>query len=389
MTTVCVWMALVCPAQSLVVESDFPGGSAEVVEIDQAKRSVRINPADHPQRGWRCWWYFKLEGIQPGETITVDVGDAPWATPDRATFSTDGSHWIHTAPGIRSGKRIVYEQKVDAEQAWFAWGPPFVLEDAHALVREAAKSLPTIKPFTLCMTRENRPTPALRMEPANPEFGIWIQARQHAWESGASWVCKGFVDWVVSDDPRAKILREKATIVVVPIMDVDNVVRGAGGKNEFPQDHNRDWTDKPHWKAVAATQKGIKQLDELGRMHLFVDLHNPSAQDKQPYFYIAPKELLSPAGSHNLNRFLQSAREEITGPLAFRGRIIESGTQYDPKAWKAISKNWVTEHCQDHVVALTLETAWNTPASTTEGYLRIGRELGMAIERYLRQDLQY
>jgi hypothetical protein len=35
-------------------------------------------------------------------------------------------------------------------------------------------------------------------------------------------------------------------------------------------------------------------------------------------------------------------------------------------------------------VALTLETAWNTPQSTQENYQRLGRELGLAVERHLR-----
>jgi len=29
-----------------------------------------------------------------------------------------------------------------------------------------------------------------------------------------------------------------------------------------------------------------------------------------------------------------------------------------------------------------LETAWNTPASTTEGYEAVGRQLGMALARF-------
>ena len=36
-------------------------------------------------------------------------------------------------------------------------------------------------------------------------------------------------------------------------------------------------------------------------------------------------------------------------------------------------------------MAVCLETAWNTPASTAENYLRVGRELGLAIARYLQE----
>jgi len=51
---------------------------------------------------------------------------------------------------------------------------------------------------------------------------------------------------------------------------------------------------------------------------------------------------------------------------------------------KRISKNWVVAHTAGHVVAVTLETAWNTPHSTTAGYQTVGRQLGLAVELYLR-----
>ena len=382
-----VLIALAAPAaEPLVVSTDFPGGSAQVERIEQAQRLIGLTPTPHKDRGWACWWYFKVQGVTPGETITMDVVEAPWATPDRAAFSIDGRTWQHTAPGKREGKRITYRQRINAREAWFAWGPPFVPADAERLVEGAANS-PLAQAFVLCHTRENRVTPAVRIsegkKPAQERSGIWVQARQHAWESGSSWVAKGLVDWLLSDASEAAALRQTAVITVVPIMDIDNVHRGAGGKNQVPQDHNRDWTDEPHWRAVAAAQQEILGMDADGRFDLFIDLHNPGANDREPYFYIPPDELLSDRGRGNLERFLSAARTEMTGPLAFKGRAVVSGAKYDPK-WRAISKNWVAGRCRDHVVSVTLETAWNTPNSTTAGYEQIGRELGQAIERYLR-----
>jgi hypothetical protein len=330
-----------------------------------------------------------VDGITPGDTITLDVGNAPWATPDRASFSTDGRRWRHTRPGVRSGKRISYRQQVDDESAFFAWGPPFTLADAEQLCQRAAARSEKATAFTLCRTRGDRPVPALRVGAPGGStkdcYGIWVQARQHAWESGSSWVCRGFVDWLVSQDERARSLRDRCFITVVPVMDVDNVEIGAGGKQQKPQDHNRDWSDKPHWRSVAAAQREIRLVDEAGRFDLFIDLHNPGAGNRHPYFYVCPRDLLSDTGRRNLDRFLVATKTEMTGPLAFRGHTQESGASYDKSLWKQISKNWVLLHCRDHVVAVTLETAWNTPDSTTDGYLTVGRQLGLAIERYLRQ----
>jgi len=373
----------------LSVAIDFPGGSGDVIEMDQKARLIRLVPTPHKDLGWQCWWYVRVDGITPGETIAVDVGNAPWATPDRASFSVDGRRWIHTSPGTRNGKRITFRQKIDARSVHFAWGPPFTLGDAERLCQRAAARCDGATHITLCRTRGDRPVPALRVGPAagNSEdrYGIWIQARQHAWESGSSWVCRGFVEWLVSDDHRARALRDKCCITVVPVMDVDNVEIGAGGKGQKPQDHNRDWSEKPHWRSVAAAQRDIRRLDGQGRFDLFVDLHNPGAGSRAPYFYVCPRDLRSDIGRRNLDLFLSATKTEMTGPLAFRGHTQESGASYDKKLWKRISKNWVLLNCRDHVVAVTLETAWNTPDSTAEGYLTVGRQLGLAVERYLRK----
>lgn len=378
-------------APRLQVQADFPGGSARVEAIDEETRTIQLVPTPHKDRGWVCWWYCKVIGIRPGETIILDVGGGVWASPDRACFSLDNKQWRHTEPGNRSKERIVYHQRVDAEEAWFAWGPPFVLQHAKVLVEQAVKKNPHTKPFELGKSTEGRRVPGLRIEqpgvPDKDRLGIWVQARQHAWESGSSWVCRGFTDWLLSDDPRAVSLRQKATITIVPIMDVDNVERGAGGKNQKPHDHNRDWGEQPVWPEVQEAMKQITALNQAARFDLFVDLHNPGPGDRQPFFFVPPVEVLSVHGRHNLNVFLDAARREITGPLKLGDKARESGMKYDPN-WQRISGNWVVRHTRGHVVGVCLETAWNTPQSTQENYQRVGKELGLAVERYLREPIR-
>jgi hypothetical protein len=211
---------------------------------------------------------------------------------------------------------------------------------------------------------------------------VWIQARQHAWESGSSWVCRGLAEWVSSGDPRAESLRKRAEITIVPIMDIDRTATGNGGKECQPQDHNRDWTDKPHHGEVAAAQKELKKLGGEKRLALFIDLHNPGPNDKQPFFYCCPEDSLSETGREHLERFLTLCRGEMNGPLALADRPRTSGATYDP-LWKQMSKNWVAAHAPPHAVAVTLETAWNTEHSTTEGYRRVGEQLGQAIAKFL------
>jgi hypothetical protein len=376
-------------AEPLRVCIDFPGGSALVEAIDHEQRVVRIVPTPHKDLGWNCWWHFKLSGIEPGETITLDVGEAPWATPDRASVSTDKQTWTQTQPGRRVGKRIVYEHSVEGREAWFAWGPPFTAENAARLVDEAARSRHATA-VELCRSQCGRGVPALCIEQAGdsaPPHAVVVIARQHAWESGSSWVCRGLVEWLVSDDERAAALRRKTSVFVVPVIDVDNVTKGAGGKEQKPHDHNRDWSDDPHFPAVRAMTELIRKLDAEGRLDVFVDLHNPGAGDQQPFFFVAPRQLVSPLGQRNLEWFLQAAAAEIAGPPKLSDRVRESNRNYDQR-WQRIGKNWVAANTRPHCVAVTLETPWNTPHGTPEGYRTVGRQLGLTLERYLRGDVR-
>lgn len=69
---------------------------------------------------------------------------------------------------------------------------------------------------------------------------IWFQVRQHAWESGSSWVADGLARYAASAAGISTLL-SVADVVVTPIVDVDNVVVGGAGKDQEPVDFNRDW----------------------------------------------------------------------------------------------------------------------------------------------------
>ena len=211
---------------------------------------------------------------------------------------------------------MLYEIKPPTATLLVAWGPPYTPSRAARFAHEAASASANAMEMELCKSGEGRGVPMLFISEgdrgATQRFGIWVQARQHAWECGSSWVCEGFAEWLLGDDPAAQWLRQNAEIYIVPIMDVDNCATGNGGKDAVPQDHNRDWSDKPHWKEVAAAQKEVAALAAAERMDVFLDLHNPSPSDKKAFFYDAPPSLYTPQTSANRDRFFKLALEEIT-----------------------------------------------------------------------------
>lgn len=387
----CAWGQDRTAATTLSVSADFDGGCALVESIDQQARVISFKPDAYPDEGWAYWWYLRVDGIQPGETLTLKVAGkhGRFAHPEQAHFSLDGKSWMQTPVGVRDRERITYRVKVDAETAWFAWGPPFLPSDAATLVERLAAAAPFAEAFELTESREGRSVPGLRFSAGaaagTPRYGIWIQARQHAWECGGSWVARGLGEWLVSDDPRARTLLEKADIVVVPLMDVDSVAMGSGGKMQKPRDHNRDWDAAPHWPEVRAAKAEIDRMHAKTGVDLFVDLHSPGMYDPESFYLTSARAVGNERDRRNLNRFLDASRAEMTGPLNLRAEHKVADGMYT-SGWQAMSQNWVTARTKRQALSFTLEAAWNNPGSTPDGYMALGRQLGLAIERYLRQN---
>jgi len=388
----------------LQVRSDFPGGSAKVLKLDPASNTVGITPAGDPKRGWPCWWYFRLDNVDTGKPVVLEVtanqgvvrnGDsdqtrklpAAYSLPEYAAYSTDGTNWEHTARGEKQGARSIYRIEASTSTLWLAWGPPFTLKDADQLIQRTCDLCPDAKSFVLAHTRGDRPVPGVRVaQPGaakGPRFTVWIQARQHAWESGSSWVARGFLEWLASNDPAAASLRRKADIVVIPIMDVDSVEEGQGGKEQVPHDQDEDWHPNPYFPEVAAGMKSLYALAQADRLDLLLDLHNPGYSARDMDFYIAPTPLLPPERVANEQNFFNIVKEQMTGAIKFNGRIGPDSDTYDPVMNKCVDA-WVAAQSQPHVVSLTMEIPWNLSASTAAGYLQVGAQLGRSIDRYLQ-----
>ena len=103
------------------VNTNFLGSSGDIVFLDGKAQRISLNPTKCPNRGWRCWWYVRVTGIRAGEVLGLEVGDAPWATPNHASFSMDrGETWQQTSRGKRCKNRMEYHFKVDSDSVLVA-----------------------------------------------------------------------------------------------------------------------------------------------------------------------------------------------------------------------------------------------------------------------------
>jgi hypothetical protein len=163
-------------------------------------------------------------------------------------------------------------------------------------------------------------------------------------------------------------------------MDVDHVATGDGGKAALPQDHNRDWSESPHWPEVAAVQQRIRQLAAQGRLAVFLDLHNPSPAATLETFYVQHPPYIAAAAAAGQERFLDGARREF-GQIRFIEEKPNSSEAVP--VWRRISAPWVSGSGNPATVSLTIETPWNTPDGTIDGYRRAGEKLGRVLAGFI------
>ncbi len=260
---------------------------------------------------------------------------------------------------------------------------------SQELVSRLAEQSPNAEARELCQSREGRAVPMLVVRegdrPTSDRKGVWVQARQHAWESGSSWVAQGFAEWLTSDDEQAIWLRQHAEVHVVPVMDVDNTATGNGGKDAAPHDHNRDWSDKPHWNEVAAAQQIVRKWVAEDRMDIFLDIHNPGRGDPT-FFYALDPTLLSEEKVARRDRFIREMCDEIermTVEVPLQRQPNKTGPHYHP-LWRHMATTAVNLNSNPGTVSLCLEAGWNHENATSATYREMGVALGKTVARQLR-----
>ena len=84
-------------------------------------------------------------------------------------------------------------------------------------------------------------TNRLTYEEDKKKQGVVISSRIHPGESNASWMMKGVIDFLVSNDPQAITLRDKYVFKVIPMLNPDGVINGNYRCSLAGCDLNRRW----------------------------------------------------------------------------------------------------------------------------------------------------
>ncbi|GFS24864.1 cytosolic carboxypeptidase 2 [Elysia marginata] len=107
---------------------------------------------------------------------------------------------------------------------------------------------------------------------------VVVTSRVHPGESNASWMMKGFLDFVTGSSPDAKLLRDTFIFKVVPMLNPDGVVVGNYRCSLAGRDLNRNYKTslKDAYPSVYHTKSLIRKLLMERSIIVYCDLHGHS-----------------------------------------------------------------------------------------------------------------
>lgn len=204
------------------------------------------------------WFFFRMDDVA-GRELTLhftsfkgEYNDKPAAAPAgawyRPVFSEDGEHWQHfpAATWEVDKDELTLTVKPRGNTVWLAHIQPYPYARARELIAEVTR-LPHARAEVIGQSVLGRDLHLVTVTNfAKPDAGkkiIWMQARQHAWEAGTSFLLEGALRFVTSNDPAAQKLRDENVFLFVPLINPDSVVRGEVRFNANGFDPNRQWDE--------------------------------------------------------------------------------------------------------------------------------------------------
>ena len=230
---------------TISISSGFDSGNIRTLSITDTPGGARAEleiVTDH-QSDFYQWFHFRVAGAAGHEVELRIVNCGGSAYPDgwvdyKARVSEDREIWTQADTSYADGT-LTIRLASDANVVWVAYFAPYSMERHHDLIAFAACQ-PGVAHRELGLTLDGQPIDLLTIGDGPKQ--VWLYARQHPGESMAQWWMEGALERLTDEeDAVARLLRQKATIHLVPNMNPDGSRRGHLRTNAVGVNLNREW----------------------------------------------------------------------------------------------------------------------------------------------------
>ncbi|XP_062456659.1 cytosolic carboxypeptidase 1 isoform X1 [Rhea pennata] len=322
-------------ADVLKFNSKFESGNLrKVIQIRKYEYDLILN-SDINSNHYHQWFYFEVSGMKTGvgyrfniinceksnsqfnygmQPLMYSVQEALNSRPCWTRVGTDicyyKNHFSRSsiAAGGQKGKSyytitftVTFQHKDDV--CYFAYHYPYTYSTLkmHLQKLESIHNPQQIyfRQDVLCETLAGNSCPLVTIT-AMPESNyyehisqfrnrpyIFLSARVHPGETNASWVMKGTLEYLMSNNPSAQSLRESYIFKIIPMLNPDGVINGNHRCSLSGEDLNRQWQNpNPDLHPTIYHAKGLLQyLASIKRLPLvYCDYHGHSRK-KNVFMY--------------------------------------------------------------------------------------------------------
>ncbi|XP_074668001.1 cytosolic carboxypeptidase 1 isoform X4 [Strix aluco] len=322
-------------ADVLKFNSKFESGNLrKVIQIRKNEYDLILN-SDINSNHYHQWFYFEVSGMKTGigyrfniinceksnsqfnygmQPLMYSVQEALCSRPCWTRVGTDicyyKNHFSRSsiAAGGQKGKSyytitftVTFQHKDDV--CYFAYHYPYTYSTLkmHLQKLESLHNPQQIyfRQDVLCETLAGNSCPLVTIT-AMPESNycehicqfrnrpyVFLSARVHPGETNASWVMKGTLEYLMSNNPSAQCLRESYIFKIIPMLNPDGVINGNHRCSLSGEDLNRQWQNpNPDLHPTIYHAKGLLQyLAAIKRLPLvYCDYHGHSRK-KNVFMY--------------------------------------------------------------------------------------------------------
>lgn len=352
--------------------------------------TLRVRPDLRDTQGGWFYWAFRVR-CAAGRSLTFQFTEQnPIGVRGPAVSLNEGLTWSWL--GNPDGRVDVFRYAFAPEAASVRFSFGMNYTDQHwqrFCGRVTAK--PAVREEVLCITRQGRPVPRLRVGclAREPRHRLVLTARHHCCEMMASYSLEGFVEAMLAGDATGRWFRANVEAAILPFMDRDGVEAGDQGKNRRPHDHNRDYGgDSVHVETQALRDFVVHWSG--GRLTAMADLHCPWIRGRYNEF-IYQVGAQDPRRWHEQQRFGGCLARVATGPLPYcAANDLPFGQEWNTGpgpglAPCATSTGWFCS-LPDIRLATSIEIPYanaSGSAVTAETARAFGHDLAQAMRAYL------
>ncbi|XP_053538244.1 cytosolic carboxypeptidase 4 isoform X1 [Ictalurus punctatus] len=332
------------PADSLRFFSTFENGNLrKAVHIRRYEYDLIVN-ADANTSTHQQWFYFEVSGMAANvpyrfnvinceksnsqfnygmQPVLYSVKEALEGRPQWVRTGTEICYYRNNfRPCEGHGGRCFYTLtftvtfRHEDDVCYLAYHYPYTFATLQSHLQMLQRSLDPRKIFfrqqTLCNTLGGNACPLITIT-ATPTSHtskhlhqlrnrpcVFLTARVHPGECNSSWVMKGTLEFLCSDDAVAESLRETFIFKIIPMLNPDGVIHGNHRCSLSADDLNREWM-KPSLvlSPTVYHAKGLLYyLCSIGKTPLvFCDYHGHSRKKNVFLYGCSVKETLWQSGS--------------------------------------------------------------------------------------------